>query len=152
MATVNEIAKDMAAVSAGTPDKMEDESSEPNLAKTADVNTPTKPRAAVGQPDTPNTANSKKTRTTVFITSAQADAGKTAAQRCELTHELVSAAADIMDKVKSSPLRMKEQGLIKIILDSKDAGETMAPLRDDVHVAKAGFDGAATLPRAIALR
>ena len=105
MATVNEIAKDMAAVSAGTHDKMEDESSEPNLTKTAGVNTPTKPRAAVGQPDTPNTANSKKTRTTVFITSAQADAGKTAAQRCELTHELVSAAAGVMDKVKSSPIR-----------------------------------------------
>ena len=47
--------------------------------------TPTKPRASVGQPDTPSTASKKKTRTAIFITSAMAGADKTAAQRCELT-------------------------------------------------------------------
>ena len=83
--TVHDITKDMTDFSAGNSvslsDKMEDESHEPELAKTAHANTPTKPRAVVGQPDTPSTANKKKTRATIFVTSAQADADKTAAQR-----------------------------------------------------------------------
>ena len=78
---VHDITKDMTNFSAGNSDKMEDESHEPELAKTAHANTPTKPRAFVGQPDTPSTANKKKTRATIFVTSAQADADKTAAQR-----------------------------------------------------------------------
>ena len=124
---------------------MQDHLDEPESTKTAGPNTPPKPRAHVGQPGTPSTANSKKTRTTIFISSAQADAGKTAAQRCELAFEQVSADTDIMDKTKSSPLRMKEQGLVKVILDCKDSNDAMATLRDDVHVAKAGFEGAATV-------
>ena len=50
-----------------------------------------------------------------------------------------------MSKIKASPLRMKEQGLIKVIFDNKETNESMASLvHDEVHVAKAGFDGAAT--------
>ena len=30
-----------------------------------------------------------------------------------------------MDKIKSSPLRMKEQGLVKVIFDNKDTDESM---------------------------
>ena len=143
MTMVHDITKDMTNFSAGNSDKMEDESHEPELAKTAHANTPTKPRAFVGQPDTPSTANKKKTRATIFVTSAQADADKTAAQRCELTHEQVSEISDIMDKVKASPLRMKEQGLIKVIFDCKDTSEIMTVLHDEMHVIKAGFEGAA---------
>ena len=109
---MDDLTKDIKAVLAGTSDKMADHLDEPEVAKTAGPNTPTKPRAQVGQPDTPGTASNKKTRTTIFVTSAKNDAGKTAAQRCELTNELVSAEAGIVDKMKSSPLRMKEQHLM----------------------------------------
>ena len=80
---------------------MELDTHELESTKAEPVLTPTKPRAVVGQPDTPNTATKKKTRTTVFITSARAGAGKTAGQRCDLTEELVVANKDTMDKIKS---------------------------------------------------
>ena len=44
---------------------MADHLDEPEISKTAGPNTPPKPRAFVGQPDTPGTANTKKTRTTI---------------------------------------------------------------------------------------
>ena len=97
MATMDDLTKDVGAILAGTPDKMADHLDEPEKTKTAGPNTPTKPRAQVGQPDTPGTASNKKTRTTIYCTSAKNEAGRTAAQRCELTHELVSAEAGIVD-------------------------------------------------------
>ena len=117
---------------------MDDDSPQPESSKTECSNTPTKPRASVGQPDTPSTATKKKTRTTIYMTIAQAGAGKTAAQRSELTDEQLSAVTDysltdIMDKIKSSPLRMKEQGLIKVIFDCKDTSEIMTVLHDEMH-------------------
>ena len=41
-------------------------------------------------------------------------------------------------------MRMKEQGLLKVIFDVKETNESMASLHGEVHFAKAGFDGAAT--------
>ena len=144
MSATHDTTKDIATKTAGKPAEMELDTHELESTKAEPVLTPTKPRAVVGQPDTPNTATKKKTRTTVFITSARAGAGKTAGQRCDLTEELVVANKDTMDKIKSSPLRMKEQGLLKLIFDVKDTNESMASLHGEVHVAKAGFDGAAT--------
>ena len=101
MSTTQDTTKDMTKKSAGTPTEMELEALEAESTKSGHASTPTKLRAHVGQPDTPSTASKKKTRTTIFMTSAQAGAGKTAAQRSELTDEQLSAVTDIMDKIKS---------------------------------------------------
>ena len=120
MNTEHDSTTDTTRFPAGNPDTMDDDTLQPESSKKECANTPTKPRASVGQPDTPSTASKKKTRTAIFITSAKAGADKTAAQRCELTEEQISANEDIMNKSRSTPMRMKEQGLVKIILDNKE--------------------------------
>ena len=98
MSTTQDTTKDMTKKSAGTPTEMELEALEAESTKPGHASTPTKPHAPVGQPDTPSKhrqqcSSKKKTRATVFITSARVGAGRTAAQRCELTEELISADA-----------------------------------------------------------
>ena len=115
MSTEHDSTKDIKRFPAGNPDMMDDDTLQPESSKKECANTPTKPRASVGQPDTPSTTSKKKTRTAIFITSAMASADKTAAQRCELTEEQISANEDIMNKSRSTPMRMKEQGLVKVI-------------------------------------
>ena len=78
MNTEHDSTTDITRFPAGNPDTMDDDTLQPESSKKECANTPTKPRASVGQPDTPSTASKKKTRTAIFITSAKAGADKTA--------------------------------------------------------------------------
>ena len=71
MNTEHNSTKDTTRFPAGNPDTMDDDTLQPESSKKECANTPTKPRASVGQPDTPSTASKKKTRTAIFITSAK---------------------------------------------------------------------------------
>ena len=79
MNTEHDLTTNSTRFPAGNPDMMHDNSLQVESSKKDGSITPTKPRASVGQPDTPSTASKKKTRTAIFITSAMVGADKTAA-------------------------------------------------------------------------